>query len=98
MVDAPSHHVGKNGGMDSDAAFDLDGTTWRPVSPKLSPVRVTTAAIALGLPLLAGLVLAVIFGSWVWIAPVVLALLLVWVVWLVPRRVRAFRGRELVED
>ena len=84
--------------MDSDAAFDLDGTTWRPVSPKLAPVRVTIAAIALGLPLLAGLVLAVIFGDWVWIALAVLALLLVWVLWLVPRQVRAIGYAELDED
>lgn len=84
--------------MDSDVAFDLDGITWIPVSPKLAPVRVTIAIIGIGIPLLAGLALAIIFGGWLWAAPVALVLLLVWVLWLVPRQVRAIGYAELDED
>lgn len=84
--------------MDSHAAFDLDGISWRPVSAKLAPVRVTIAAITVGIPLVAGLVLAVVFGGWVWTAPGALALLLIWVMWLIPRQVRAIGYAELDED
>lgn len=84
--------------MSNDPAFDMDGITWRPVSPRLGPVRVVTAAIGLGVPFAAGLVLALVFGGWVWVAPAVVAALLVWVMWLVPRQVRAIAYAELAED
>src|SRR5699024_928369 len=59
--------------MTNDPAFDMEGITWHPVSPRLAPVRVVTAVITLGIPFLAGLVLARVFGGWVWTAPVVVA-------------------------
>ena len=84
--------------MTNDPAFDMEGITWQPVSPRLSPVRVVTAAISLGIPFAVGLILAVIFGGWVWVAPAAVAAILVWVMWLVPRQVRAIGYAELAED
>lgn len=84
--------------MTNDPAFDFEGITWRPVSPRLAPVRVVTALIALGIPLAAGLVLALLFGGWVWAAPAAVALLLAWVLWLVPRQVRAIGYAELTDE
>ena len=81
--------------MTNDPAFDMEGITWHPVSPRLAPVRVVTAVIALGIPFLAGLILSLVFGGWVWTAPVVVAALLVWLLWLVPRQVRAIGYAEL---
>src|SRR5699024_260923 len=84
--------------MTNDPAFDMEGIPWQPVSPRLAPVRVVTAVIALGIPFLAGLILSLVFGGWVWSAPVVVAALLVWLLWLVPRQVRAIRYAELADD
>ncbi|PWD50603.1 hypothetical protein C8046_08015 [Serinibacter arcticus] len=78
--------------------FEPDGVTWVRVSDKLIRARLITAAIWLGLPLVAGIVLGVIFGGWVWTAAVVVAVLLVWTVWLVPRQVRAVGYAERDED
>ena len=78
--------------------FDLDGADWVGVSPRLATVRTWIAIIALGIPLLAGIVLGVVFGGWVWAAPGVLAVLLAWVLWLVNRQVPAIRYAELGDE
>lgn len=80
------------------AAFDVPGVAWTNVSDKLIGVRRITVAIWLGIPLLATLALAVIFGSGVWIAPLVLAGFLAWAMWLIPRQVRAIGYAELEDD
>lgn len=84
--------------MRNDPAFDMEGITWWPVSPRLAPVRMVTAAISLGIPFVVGVILAIIFGGWVWVAPAGVAALAAWVMWLVPRQVRALAYAELEED
>lgn len=78
--------------------FAPEGVTWVSVSPKLITARLVTAAIWLGLPLVAGVVLGVIFGGWVWSAAITFAVLMLWVLWLVPRQVRALGYAERDED
>mgnify|MGYP001943794274 CR=1 FL=1 len=79
-------------------AFDITGVQWNPVSPRLITVRMVTAVVFLGLPTLAALIVAVIIGGWVWIAPAGFALLLAWALWLIPRQVRAIGYAEQEED
>lgn len=82
----------------STSPFDLDGATWVRVSPRLAAVRMWIATIALGLPLLAGVALGIVFGGWVWVAPVVLAVALLWALWLVRRQVPAIGYAELGDE
>lgn len=79
-------------------AFDVPGVSWTRVSDKLISVRYITAGIWFGLPLLGGLVLGVLFGGGVWVAPAAVAALAAWVFWLIPRQVRAIGYAELDDD
>lgn len=78
--------------------FEPDGVTWSRVSDQLIKARYVSTAVWLGLPLLAALVLGVIFGGWVWSAAAVLVPLTLWTLWLVPRQVRAIGYAERDED
>lgn len=79
--------------------FEPDGVVWRPVSPRLASARLATAAIVLGVPFLAGVVVAIWTGAvWVWAFPAVLAALGVWCAVLVPRQVRAIGYAERADD
>ena len=60
--------------------------------------RLITTAIWLGLPLIAAVVLGIIFGGWVWSATIALVLILGWLGWLIPRQVRALGYAERDED
>lgn len=82
----------------SEDPFDPIGVSWHSVSPRLTTARYVTGAIWLGLPLVASVVLGVIFGGWVWTPTVVVALAVVWVWWLVPRQVRAYGYAEREDD
>ncbi|MPV48431.1 MULTISPECIES: PH domain-containing protein [unclassified Pseudactinotalea] len=82
----------------TSSPFDLDGATWVSVSRRLITVRVWICLISLGIPLLAGIVLGVVFGGWLWIVPGVIALLLAWLLWLVPRQVPAIGYAELDDE
>lgn len=78
------------------------GVDFTPVSTNLIKVRLLNIGIWLGIPML-GLVVLGIFvteytGWWIWIFPGVLAALLLWLLWLVPRQVRALGYAELEED
>lgn len=86
--------------------IDIQGLTYRPVSPKLTTLRYITVAIWLGIPLLAGL--ALLAGGLVsdtagitWtgglLALVALGLV-VWLLWLIPRQVRAMGYAETDDD
>jgi len=79
--------------------FDPADVTWTPVSRRLIVARLTVTAIVLG-PVLALLVLmAVLVGEgWVWVFPGVVALLVLWIVWLVPRQVGAMAYAERADD
>lgn len=78
--------------------FEPDGVTWTRVSDQLVKARLITAGIWLGLPLVAGVVLGVIFGGWVWSAPIAVVMLMLWTFLLVPRQVRAIGYAEREED
>ncbi len=62
---------------------------FRPVSPKLATVRVVSSLIGFAPLLIAAAVTAVLLTKWLWIAFAVVAALTVWVLWLIPRQVRA---------
>ncbi|WP_159621176.1 PH domain-containing protein [Ruania rhizosphaerae] len=84
--------------MSSGSAFEVDGAQWQSVSPKLVPVRQIGVAIGLGIPLVASVVVAIFTTPAVWAAPAVFGILLVWLLWLVPRQVRAIRYAELEDE
>ena len=91
--------------MTSDAVpgtrepFDPTDVTWTPVSSRLVGARLTVTAIVLG-PILALLVLlaALVGAAWLWAFPAVVVLLVVWILWLVPRQVRALAYAERADD
>ncbi|SEE92126.1 PH domain-containing protein [Ruania alba] len=84
--------------MNHATPFDVEGVTWQQVSAKLIPVRQIATAIFLGLPFLAAAAVAIFTHAVVWVAPGVLGLLLVWVLWLVPRQVRAIGYAEMEDE
>lgn len=93
--------IGENVGMTHavDPAFEIENMQWRRVSPRLIPVRQISVAIFPGIPAVASIVLAVFVSSWaIWIPPVVLGGLTVWLLWLIPRQVRAIGYAEQAED
>src|SRR5690625_905158 len=79
-------------------AFDVADVHWHSVSPRLISVRVVSVLIFMGLPTLASLVPAIVFGGWTWTAPAGLVLLTLWLLWLIPRQVRAIGYAEQEED
>ncbi|MGC0141370.1 MULTISPECIES: PH domain-containing protein [unclassified Pseudactinotalea] len=84
--------------IESTPAFDVAGVEWHRVSPRLIPVRMISAAVFLGLPTVASVGPAWYVGGWMWLVPAVLALLTVWVLWLIPRQVKAIGYAEQEED
>jgi len=71
---------------------------WRPVSPKLTRVRLITLAAVLAVPLLATVALAVFVTPWLWLGTVALLLAGAWAAWLVSRQVSAISWVELDEE
>lgn len=82
----------------SSDPFAPEGVQWTGISPRLVTARWLTAAIWLVLPLAAGLVLAIVFGGWVWAAPIAVVLIAGWLGWLIPRQVRAYGYAERADD
>lgn len=78
--------------------FDPPGVSWDSVSPRLITARLVVLVISLGLPLVACAVVAALVTPWVWIPAGVLAALLLWLVLLVPRQVRAMGYAERDDD
>ena len=79
--------------------FDPAELTFTPVSRGLVKVRLFSAVFWLGLPLVGLVVLAVLVpGWWWWVAIGVLAALLAWLCWLIPRQVSALGYAERDED
>jgi hypothetical protein len=79
--------------------FDLPGMAWQRVSPRLTTVRLISAAATFALPLLGGVVLAVLAGlPWLWALPVAVAALAAWVAVVIPRQVRAIGYAERDDD
>lgn len=86
----------------SSDPFAPAGIEFRSVSRSLVTVRLLTNALFL-VPLLIGAIILGIFvapmtGWWVWLPTALLVALAVWIVWLVPRQVRAIGYAETHED
>ncbi|MFC7878094.1 PH domain-containing protein [Isoptericola sp. NPDC057391] len=78
--------------------FDPPGVAWQRVSPRLVPARLISTAVTLAVPIVAGVVLALLVSPWFWLLAGVPAALLVWALLLVPRQVRAIGYAERDDD
>jgi membrane protein YdbS with pleckstrin-like domain len=79
--------------------FEPAGVDWTPVSPRLASARLVVGLGWLAVPL-AGLGVAAALAQqlWLWLAAAAVAALAVWVLWLVPRQVRALGYAERADD
>ena len=91
---APAH-VGR---AERPSPFSPPGVDFHPVDPRLVKVRVLTSLIVLGPLILISAVLALIVGWGFWIGTGVCVALLVWLLWLIPRQVRAMGYCEAADD
>ncbi|MCL1872100.1 MAG: PH domain-containing protein [Promicromonosporaceae bacterium] len=80
------------------ALFDPDGVEFRRVSPRLVTARYVTASLTAVVPIVAGVLLAVLVSPWWLLLAAPAALLLLWRLWLVPRQVRAIGYAERDDD
>jgi len=78
--------------------FDPPGVTWQGVSPRLVQARLISTSLTMALPIVAGVVLAVLVSPWFWLLAGIPAALLLWTVLLVPRQVRAIGYAERDDD
>jgi uncharacterized protein len=74
------------------------GARWRPVSPALTHVRRVSTTVVIAPFVIALVVCAVLLTRWLAIPAVVLALLWLWLMWLIPRQVTAVSWAELPEE
>jgi membrane protein YdbS with pleckstrin-like domain len=84
--------------VSASGPFDPPGVAWQGVSPRLITARLVSAGITLGVPLVVGVVLALLVTPWLWIVAAVPAAILVWVGIVVPRQVRAIGYAERDDD
>ena len=85
--------------MDDDSPFEPEGVTWTPVSPRLASARRLVALVVLVPFALPAVLVAVLLGSaWPLLALLPWAVLLVWVLLLIPRQVRAWGYAERDDD
>jgi uncharacterized protein len=78
--------------------FEPAGIAFTPVSRGLVTARVVTLLISIALPLVGSVVLGLLVGGWAWVAPGVVVAVLLWLLWLVPRQVRAIGYAEAEDD
>jgi len=78
--------------------FDPPGVTWRGVSPRLIPARLISTTATVAVPLVAGVVLAIMVSPWFWFLAGVPAVALLWSLVVVPRQVRAIGYAERDDD
>ena len=78
--------------------FAPDGIVFTPVSPALIKVRYITALGSLAVPLLGVAALAIFASPWFWIGVGILAAIMAWLLWLIPRQVRAIGYAEADDD
>ncbi|WP_098469552.1 PH domain-containing protein [Serinibacter salmoneus] len=74
------------------------GVTWSRVSPLFIRARIIATCLVLLPILLAAVVVAAVLGDWIWALVALPALLLAWVLWLIPRQVRAIGYAEEEDD
>lgn len=68
-----------------------EGLDFRTVSPRLATVRVVSSLIGVAPLLIAAALGAVLLAKWLWIVFAALLVLSLWILWLIPRQVRAMR-------
>lgn len=79
--------------------FAPEGVAWQPVSGRLISVRLISAGVSLAVPLVAGVVLALLTGvTGLWAFPAAVLLLGAWTAVVVPRQVRAIGYAERDDD
>lgn len=79
--------------------FDPPDVVWTRVSSRLASARLASTAIVVGVPLVGGVVAAILSGiGWLWAIPAVLAALGLWAALLIPRQVRAVGYAERADD
>lgn len=82
-----------------DPVFDPEGITWQPVSPRLASVRLLTWSLSMLVPLVAGVLLVVLFPAvWSVLILVVCVVLWAWVAWVIRRQVPAMGYAEREDD
>lgn len=74
------------------------GVSWIGVSPALRKVRVIIELISNGIPILVCLTVALTVTAYLWIGVAFFAALLLWLLWLIPRQVRAIGYAERHDD
>lgn len=74
------------------------GAEFRPVSPDLAKVRLVSAVLVCGVPLIVFVVLALLISPWFWTGAAAALVLLLWLAWLLPRQVRAMGFAETNEE
>ena len=83
---------------DQAALFDPDGVEFHRVSPRLVTARFIVASVVAGVPIVVGVVLAVVVSPWWLVVAAVPAALFAWRAWLIPRQVRAIGYAERDDD
>ncbi|MGC5627502.1 PH domain-containing protein [Georgenia sp. Z1344] len=79
--------------------FAPPGVPFRPVDQSLATVRIISTCLWLGPLVVVGVVLGIWVGGWGWwLGTGIVAALLLWIVLLVPRQVRAMGYCEMDED
>lgn len=79
--------------------FDPAGVRWQSVSPRLVTARLVSAVLPLAVPLVGGVVLALVTGvAGLWALPGAVLALVVWLLVLVPRQVGALGYAERDDD
>lgn len=82
----------------SEDPFNPQGVEFRGVSPALVKVRVVTILIFAVLTIVPVAIIAVSLWSWAWIIVAAFAAFYVWLLWLIPRQVRAIGYAETESD
>ena len=67
------------------------GVDFRHVSKSLATVRLIAAVLSLGIPAVAFVVLGIVFSPWFYVGAGLAALIFLWLLWLIPRQVRAIQ-------
>lgn len=78
--------------------FSPPGVEWSTVSERLITARLVSLGIIFVIPVAGAVVLGVLVGRWTWLALVGLLALAGWLLWLIPRQVRAISYAEREED
>ncbi|MCL2849489.1 MAG: PH domain-containing protein [Micrococcales bacterium] len=84
---------------DAPGPFELADLRWTRVSGRLVTARLLVVAVVMVVPVVGTVAVAVAVGElWGWVVPGVVGVFVAWLVWLVPRQVRALGYAERDDD